>query len=341
MDFDALLIVSFGGPEKPEDVMPFLENVTRGRRIPRERLEEVAEHYYHFGGRSPINTQVEALIGSLRAELAANGPNLPIYLGNRNWRPYLPDTLRRMKAAGVRKALAFVTSAWSSYSSCRQYLDNIAEAQAEVGPDAPEVVRLRLFYNHPGFLEPMAGRVRDAYALLPEPERGTAPLLFTAHSIPLSMSENCRYVEQLTEACELVGKLAGREHWQLVYQSRSGPSTQPWLEPDITVALRSIAARGQKNVVVAPIGFLSDHMEVLYDLDYEARQLCEEIGLHLERAGTVGHHPLFIRMIRELMLERIEGAGRKALGERGPMPDDCFAGCCPAPMIRPTGSTGR
>lgn len=338
MDYDALLVVSFGGPDRPEDVMPFLENVTRGRLIPRERLEEVAEHYHHFGGKSPINAQVETLIASLRAELEAHGPRLPVYLGNRNWHPTLPDTLRRMKADGVRRALAFITSAWSSYSSCRQYLDNIAEAQAEVGPGAPVVERLRLFYNHPGFIEPMAARVRDAYASLPEPDRGEAPLLFTAHSIPLTMAENCRYVEQLTEACGLVGQLAGRENWRLVYQSRSGPPTQPWLEPDINVALHEAVARGAKNVVVAPVGFLSDHLEVLYDLDYEARQVCDQLGLHMARAGTVGNHPRFITMIRELMLERIEGASRKSMGLLGPMPDDCPAGCCPAPVGKPGGS---
>lgn len=333
MEFDALLIVGFGGPEKPEDVMPFLENVTRGKRIPRERLEEVAEHYYHFGGKSPINEQVDALIRSLRVELEARGPQLPIYLGNRNWDPYLAGTIRKMKADGVRRALAFITSAWSSYSSCRQYLDNIDEARAAVGEGAPEIMRLRLFYNHPGFIETMAERVLDAYSTLPEAERPDAPLLFTAHSIPLSMSENCRYVGQLTEACELVAKLAGRGAWRLVYQSRSGPPTQPWLGPDIADALKEIAAGGGKQVVVAPIGFLSDHMEVLYDLDYEAKHLCDELGVTMARAGTVGNHPTFVAMIGELVRERVAGAERRALGARGPMPDECFTGCCPAPLV--------
>jgi len=341
MEYDALLIVSFGGPEKPEDVMPFLENVTRGRRIPRERLEEVAEHYYHFGGKSPINEQVAALIAALRVELAAHGPDLPIYLGNRNWQPYLADTMRQMKADGVQRALAFITSAWSSYSSCRQYLDNITEAQAAVGEGAPEVVRLRLFYNHPGFLETMGERVRDAYDSLPAGLRESAPLLFTAHSIPMSMSENCRYVSQLTEACGLVAQLAGRDHWRLVYQSRSGPPTQPWLEPDIGDALKEIATSGGKSVVVAPIGFLSDHMEVMYDLDYEAKHLCDDLGLTMARAGTVGHHPRFVTMIRELIAERVQGAERKTLGPHGAMPDVCFIGCCPAPMLVQGGGAGR
>lgn len=324
MSYDALLIVSFGGPEKPEDVMPFLENVTRGKRIPRERLEEVAEHYYHFGGKSPINEQVAELIAALRVELAAHGLNLPVYLGNRNWDPYLADTLRQMKADGVERALAFVTSAWSSYSSCRQYLDNIAEAQAAVGEGAPEIVRLGHFYNHPGFIEPMAERVLDAYASLPDGLRGTAPLLFTAHSIPMSMAQTCRYVEQLTEACELTAKLVGHEGWRLVYQSRSGPPGQPWLEPDIGDALQEIAATGGNGVVVAPIGFLSDHMEVVYDLDHEAKHLCEELGLTLARAGTVGTHRRFIEMIRELVVERMEGQDRS----------ECAVGCCPAPAVQ-------
>jgi len=329
MEYDALLIVSFGGPEKPEDVMPFLENVTRGRRIPRERLEEVAEHYYHFGGKSPINEQVAALIAALRVELAAHGPDLPIYLGNRNWQPYLADTMRQMKADGVKRALAFITSAWSSYSSCRQYLDNITEAQAAVGEGAPEVVRLRLFYNHPGFLETMGERVRDAYQSLPGDLRAGTPLLFTAHSIPMSMSENCRYVSQLTEACGLVAQLAGRDSWRLVYQSRSGPPTQPWLEPDIGDALKEIAAAGGKSAVVAPIGFLSDHMEVMYDLDTEARQIADEIGLNMIRAATVSTHPQFISMIRELVLERMtENPIRRYLGNRGASHDVCPVNCC-------------
>lgn len=323
MSYDALFIVSFGGPDKPEDVMPFLENVTRGKRIPRERLAEVAEHYYHFGGKSPINEQVAELIAALRVELAAHGLTLPVYLGNRNWDPYLADTLRQMKADGVKRALAFVTSAWSSYSSCRQYLDNIAEAQAAVGEGAPEIVRLRHFYNHAGFIEPMAGRVRDAYASLPEGLRETAPLLFTAHSIPMSMAQTCRYVEQLTEACAATAKLAGRESWRLVYQSRSGPPGQPWLEPDIGDALREVAAAGGKSAVVAPIGFLSDHMEVVYDLDHEAAHLCEELGLTMARAGTVGTHPRFIEMIRELVEERMGGAEASA----------CAVGCCPPPAM--------
>jgi ferrochelatase len=325
---EAILVVSFGGPEKPEDVIPFLENVTRGRNIPRERLLGVAGHYYHFGGRSPINDQNRELIAALERLLSAEGPPLPVYWGNRNWHPLLPDTLRRMAADGVERAYAFVTSPWGSYSGCRQYLENIEAARAAAGPCAPEVLKLRLYYNHPGFVEPMADRVRQALA---QAAPG-ASLAFSAHSVPRAMAETSAYVAQLEEACRLVASAAGCPEHRLVYQSRSGPPSQPWLEPDVLDYLREAAAAGIGSVVLAPIGFISDHMEVLYDLDLEAAGLARELGLKLTRASTVGTDPRFVRMIRELVLERREAwPVRRALGERGAAGDTCAAGCCPPP----------
>src|SRR4051794_28976667 len=270
--YDALLIVSFGGPDGPDDVLPFLENVLRGRNVPRERLLEVAQHYYEFGGRSPINDQNRALIAALEKELAVHGPHLPIYWGNRNWRPLLTDTIRQMSADGVRRALAFVTSAYSSYSSCRQYRENIAAAQAEVGASAPQIDKLRVFFNHPGFIEPMIENVRAALNKIPADRRNNVELIFTAHSIPLAMAANCRYEEQLREASQLVAEGVDHLNWTLVYQSRSGPSQQPWLEPDVG---DFIEARHRKSpicdAVIVPIGFISDHLEVLFDLDTQLR----------------------------------------------------------------------
>jgi len=327
--YDAVLILSFGGPERTEEVLPFLENVTRGRGIPRERLLEVAEHYYHFGGKSPINEQNRLLIAALEKELAQHGPALPVYWGNRNWRPLLADTLREMQADGVRRALAFVTSVFSSYSGCRQYLEDIERARASAGPGAPEVHKLRTFYNHPGFIEPMAERVRAAREHLP-----SSRLFFTAHSIPMSMAKCCDYERQLQEACRLVAEQAGCPEWRLVYQSRSGAPGQPWLEPDVLDALREIPSGAE--VILAPIGFISDHMEVLYDLDTEARELADQLGLKMVRAGTVGVHPKFISMIRELIHERVGQAEPRAMGIFGPSHDVCAADCCPAPARRPS-----
>ena len=328
--YDAFLLVSFGGPEKPDDVMPFLENVTRGRNIPRERLLEVANHYHHFGGKSPINDQNRALIAALTAEFAKSGLNLPIYWGNRNWDPYLADTLARMRDAGVQRAIALFTSAFSSYSGCRQYRENIAAAQEQVGPGAPQVDRLRMFFNHPGFIEPMIERVQAALAHVPAERKAATHLLFTAHSIPLAMAAGCQYEVQLAEACRLAAQGAGQPTWRLVYQSRSGPPTQPWLAPDVCVALDEIAAAGgSRDVVVCPIGFISDHLEVLYDLDEEAAAHAAKLGLHFIRAGTVGTHPRFVRMIRELVEERMSDApARLALGTLGPSHDVCPIDCC-------------
>jgi ferrochelatase len=307
-------------------VLPFLENVLRGRNVPRERMLEVAEHYYHFGGRSPINEQNRQLVEALQDELKRNGPDLPVYWGNRNWHPLLADTLRQMRDEGRRRTLALATSAFSSYSGCRQYREDILRARAQV-EGAPAIDKLRVFYNHPGFIEAMTDRVDEALKQLPG-----AHLLYTAHSVPLVMARGSDYVEQLHEACLLVSERAGRAEWRLVYQSRSGPPGQPWLEPDISDALREIAASdSSRDIVIAPIGFLSDHMEVLYDLDTEARELCGELVLNMVRAGTVGVHPKIIAMIRELILERTEGASRRAVGRFPAEPDECAADCCPAP----------
>jgi len=320
--YDSVLVLSFGGPENESEVIPFLENVLRGRNVPRERMLEVAEHYYHFGGKSPINDQNRELIRALQEELRREGPDLPVYWGNRNWHPLLAGTLRQMRDDGRRRAVAFATSAFSSYSGCRQYRDDIVCARAEVD-DAPEIDKLRIFYNHPGFIEAMSDRVRHALTQLP-----AAQLLYTAHSVPLSMARGSQYVEQLNESCRLVSERVNRPEWRLVYQSRSGPPGQPWLEPDIGEALREIQG---SDVVIAPIGFLSDHMEVAYDLDTEARQLCDELGIRMVRARTVGVHPSMIAMIRELILERMGLAQRRTLGKYGPASDDCAADCCPAP----------
>jgi protoporphyrin/coproporphyrin ferrochelatase len=304
MDYDALLLVSFGGPEGMDDVIPFLENVLRGRNVPRERMLQVAHHYEMFGGVSPINQQNRNLIAALEKELADNGPTLPIYWGNRNWHPLLPDTLAQMTHDGVKNALAFVTSAYSSYSSCRQYRQNISDAQAAVGPDAPRVEKLRVFYNHPLFIEANVDHIRAALAQLEDTTSAT--LVFTAHSIPESMAVNCDYAAQLTQTGGLIARALGIKNWQLVYQSRSGSPSQPWLGPDVTDHLRTLHREGVRNVVVAPIGFVSDHMEVVYDLDIEAQKVAEELGMKMVRAATAGTHPAFVRMIRELMMERID-----------------------------------
>jgi protoporphyrin/coproporphyrin ferrochelatase len=324
--YDAILLIAFGGPEQPADVLPFLENVLRGRNVPAARMLEVAEHYYHFGGVSPINCQMRELVPLLEAELRERGPKLPVYWGNRNWHPMLADTLRRMSDDGVRRALAFVMSAYSSYSGCRQYLEDIARARETVGPGAPEIDKLRLFYNHPGFIEPMAERLREA-----QNERPGAALIYTAHSIPASMAASSQYEAQLREACRLVSDRAGRTEWRLVYQSRSGPPSQPWLGPDISAHLRELHAAGVRDVVIAPIGFISDHMEVLYDLDTEARVLCEGLGLNLVRAATVGNHPVFVSMIAELARERMGAAKPRWLGNLGPTADVCEPDCCAPP----------
>jgi ferrochelatase len=314
--YDAALIVSFGGPEKPEDVMPFLENVTRGRNIPRERLLEVAEHYSHFGGKSPINDQCRELIAALRTELAAYGPDLPVYWGNRNWHPFLADAVRQMRDDGVRHAAAFVTSAYSSYSGCRQYRENIRGAQAEI-PGAPQIDKLPVFYNHPRFIETCADRVRDALGAFLPFEPNSFRLVISAHSIPCSMAETSDYERQLRETSRLVAEAVELERWDLAFQSRSGPPNQPWLGPDILDHLRRLHEEGVRNVLVAPLGFVSDHLEVLYDLDVEAAAVAARLGIKMVRAATAGTHPAFVRMIRELIA--------------APTPLPCPSDCCPVP----------
>jgi ferrochelatase len=304
MKYDALLVLSFGGPEAHDDVIPFLENVLRGRNVPRERMLEVAEHYYHFGGKSPINDQNRTLIEALRPVVP-----MPIYWGNRNWHPLLNDTMRQMRDDGVHRALAFVTSAFSSYSGCRQYWEDIELAQMEIGPGAPMVDKIRQFYNHPGYISTIKDRVAEALQKLPGAE-----LLFTAHSIPLSMANTSRYLDQLKESCALVGE------GPLVFQSRSGSPNQPWLEPDINTWLRE---NRPAKVAIVPIGFISDHMEVVYDLDTEAAETCRELGIRMVRVATAGTHPTFIRMIGELVEERIRN--------EDPNFDRCALDCCPRP----------
>ncbi|HLV59736.1 MAG TPA: ferrochelatase [Natronosporangium sp.] len=342
MAFDAFLLVSFGGPERPADVMPFLQNVTRGRGVPPERLAEVAEHYHRMGGVSPINDQCRALLDALRTEFAATGIDLPLYWGNRNWHPLLADTLAAMRDDGVTRAVAFVTSAYGSYSSCRQYLEDIATARAAVGPRAPVVVKLRHYHDHPGFIAAHVDAVRQARARLPRLPEGRLRLVFTAHSIPVSMArtagpEGGRYEAQLNETAALVAAEAAPDlPWDLVWQSRSGPPQVPWLEPDVNDHLETVAAQGVQGVLISPIGFASDHLEVLWDLDTEAADTAKRLGLEFVRAATPGVHPRFVSMIRQLVQERIAaetpGAApaRAKLG-RVPVWDTCPDTCCPAP----------
>jgi ferrochelatase len=327
--YDAILVMSFGGPEGPADVVPFLENVTRGRNIGPDRLLEVAHHYERFGGVSPINGQNRELITALEQELAVHGPGLPVYFGNRNWHPFLVDTLRQMRDAGVKRALMFVTSAYSSYSGCRQYREDVQRAQEAVGQSAPVIDKLRVFYNHPGFVEPNATNLRAALETIPATRRGAARVFFTAHSVPLAMAKCSAYESQLEEAARLVAAEAGAANWSIAYQSRSGPPHVPWLEPDILLELDRVAGEGVKDVVVLPLGFISDHMEVLFDLDVEAKERADDLGLNFVRVPTVGTAPAFVSMIRELIVERLEpGSHRRALGSYGASHDVCAIACC-------------
>lgn len=327
--YDAILILSFGGPEGMDDIMPFLENVVRGKRVPRERLLEVGKHYELFGGVSPINAQNRALIAALESDLKTSGLDLPVYWGNRNWHPMLADTLREMRDDGIQRALAFLTFAHSCYSSCRQYLEDIEQARAVVGPEAPQVDRIRFFYNHPGFIEPNVGNLRAALGHRPIAQRDDVPVAFVTHSLPVSMANASDYVTQLTETCRLIAEGCNHQKWELVFQSRSGPPNQPWLEPDICDHLEKLKVDGIDNVVVMPIGFISDHMEVVFDLDTEAAQKAAELNIKMVRAATVGTHPTFVKMIRELIIERMtDSPNRRYLGNLGPHHDVCPAGCC-------------
>jgi protoporphyrin/coproporphyrin ferrochelatase len=326
--YDAVLLVSFGGPEGMDDVMPFLDHVLQGRNVPQKRKEEVAEHYALFGGVSPLNAQNRQLIAALERELQSAQLALPIYWGNRNWHPFLADTMRQMTADGITHALAFITSAYSSYSSCRQYLEDIQQARVAVGKSSPEVSVLRKFYNHPGFILPGRERLWAALDQIPAERRSGAHIAFTAHSIPVAMASVSEYQVQLGETCRLVAEEAPNP-WQLVYQSRSGSPHQPWLGPDIGDHLRNLHAEGVTDVVISPVGFISDHIEVLYDLDTEARHSAEGLGITMVRAATVGTHPLFVSMIVELIAERIRpGTPKRWLGAMGPRHDTCLEGCC-------------
>jgi len=341
--YNALLLVSFGGPEGPDDVLPFLENVTHGRGIPRERLLEVGEHYIGFGGVSPINAQNRALVAAIGADLAAYGVTLPVYWGNRNWAPYLGDTFARMADDGVTRVLAILTSAYSSYSGCRQYRENLAAAAAPLGERAPQVDRVRHYFNHPGFVEPMVAGTRAAIDELPEAVRRDARLVFVTHSVPTAMNaasgpDGGAYETQHRDVARLVtaglAAATGTDHgFDLVYCSRSGPPTQPWLEPDVNDHLESLVEAEVPAAVLVPIGFVSDHMEVKFDLDTEALATAGRLGLPCTRAATVGTDPRFVAAVRELVLERAalvrgEGPLRPALGALGPSHDQCPAGCC-------------
>jgi ferrochelatase len=336
--YDALLIVSFGGPEGPADVMPFLENVTAGRGVPRERLLEVAKHYDEVGGVSPINGQNRALQLAVQADFEASGLELPVYWGNRHWTPTLTEVLAQMRDDGITNAIAFLTSAYASFSSCRQYLDAIEASRREVGDGAPQVDRLRQYFNHPGFIDPMTDAVGAALESLPRALRADAHLAFVAHSIPTAMDvaagpDGGAYAEQLFDAAALVAAGVGADHdASLSFCSRSGSLSTPWLEPDISDRLTELAEHRVTAVVVVPIGFVSDHMEVAYDLDTEAAQTASDLGLTFARAATVGTDPRFVAMIRELVLERMGEVPARALGDAGPAHDVCPVDCCRLPV---------
>lgn len=336
--YDAFLLVSFGGPERRADVIPFLHNVTAGRNVPLDRLEQVAEHYYRFGGVSPINQQCRELIAAIEKDFASRGVALPVFWGNRNWDPYLAGTLAKMADAGISRALAFVTSPYSSFSSCRQYLGDIEAARGQAGPGAPQVDKIRQYFNHPGFISSFAAAAAEAADSLPGDD---FDLIFTAHSIPVSMAESSgpaggAYQAQLAEAARLVAAEIGYQRpWHLAYSSRSGPPAQPWLEPDVNDLLAERAAAGSRAVLIVPIGFVSDHMEVKFDLDVEAAQTANRLGLKFARAATPGVDHRFVSMITDLVCERLDGTAPLTLGALGPGPDACPAGCCGGAPVRP------
>lgn len=340
--YDALLLVSFGGPEGPDDVMPFLENVLRGKNVPRERMLEVAEHYQHFDGVSPINAQCRALLAAIREDFREHGLEIPIYWGNRNWDPYLVDTIQQMADDGVKRAAAFFTSVFSCYSGCRQYRENIEEAREKVGASAPVIEKLRMPYNHPGFIRPQIEILNESLAKVPADNRSQTPVLFCAHSIPMSMADHSRYEQQLREASRLTAEGASHDNWELAFQSRSGPPQQPWLEPDICDRIEELAdqaaadSRTLTHLIVQPIGFVSDHMEVMFDLDEEAKETCEARGIELIRSETIGLRRDFVAMVRELLIERMtESSEKPALGQYGPNHDVCPQNCCLYPRTRP------
>ncbi|HEV2886862.1 MAG TPA: ferrochelatase [Jatrophihabitans sp.] len=349
---DSFLLLSFGGPQGPDEVMPFLRNVTAGRGVPDERLAAVAEHYQHFGGVSPITAQNQALLSALAAEFGRRGIDLPLYFGNRNWHPFLTDTARQMAADGRRHALVLATSATGSYSGCRQYREDLARAAAELdGTEpagdgaAPRFTKLRHYFDHPGFIAANASAVRQALTGLRPDLRGQARLVFTAHSIPVSMNDTSGpdgglYLAQHRETARLVAESvrgAGAD-FDLVWQSRSGPPGVPWLEPDVNDHLRALAVAGVPAVVVAPTGFVSDHLEVLWDLDNEARDTAAELGLEFVRASTAGTDPAFVAGLVDLVEEQLTGRPPAYLSTLGLCGQHCPAGCCPAPARRGSGS---
>lgn len=346
---DALLLLSFGGPEGPDDVMPFLENVTRGRGVPPERLAEVAQHYLHFGGVSPINALNRDIIAAVERGLAAAGRDLPVYFGNRNWHPLIEDTLSRMAADGVGSALVFPTSAWGGYSGCRQYDEDIVRARAAVGDPAPDLVKLRQYFDHPLLIAAFADAVRAAAAALPSERRDGARLVFTAHSVPVAADAAAGppadgghlYSRQVAEAARLCAAAAGFGDYDVVWQSRSGPPRIPWLEPDIVDHLETLPDKGIDAVIVCPVGFVSDHLEVIWDLDNEAAAKAAELGISFARAATPGTDPRFAEMVVELIGEHLGGVAPRRLGAvpgygctRDGAP--CATGCC-APPHRPSG----
>ena len=344
--YDAIVLAGFGGPEGQDDVIPFLRNVTRGRGIPDERLEEVAHHYRHFGGVSPINEQNRALKAALEAELASRGIDLPVLWGNRNWEPYLRDALVEAHERGFTKLIGLATSAYSSYSSCRQYREDFASALDETGlGDSLQVDKVRQFFDHPGFVEPFVDGVRTAVADFVERgfDEGAIRILFSTHSIPSGDADRSgprdrgfgdggAYAAQHRAVAEVVVREAGTDiPWQLVYQSRSGPPTQPWLEPDVNEVIAGFAAEGVEAVVIVPLGFVSDHMEVLWDLDTEATETAERHGIAALRTPTPGTHPAYVRGLVDLVLERVRGvptAARPAETALGPWYDVCRPSCC-------------
>ncbi|MDR7166568.1 ferrochelatase [Nocardia kruczakiae] len=337
---DALLLLSFGGPERPEDVMPFVENVTRGRGVPRERLDEVAQHYLHFGGVSPINALNRDLIAAIEAEFAARAVDLPVYFGNRNWHPMIEETVATMRADGIGHALVFPTSAWGGYSGCRQYDEDIERARAAV-EGAPELTKLRQYFDHPLLIDSFADAVRAAVRELPAGSRDRARLVFTAHSIPVAADVAAGppadgghlYSRQVAEAARLCAAATGFDDFDLVWQSRSGPPQVPWLDPDIVDHLEALSGKGVEAVVVCPVGFVSDHLEVVWDLDNEAAEKAAELGMAFARAATPGPDPRFARMVAELVGEHLDGNEPRRSGtvpgygctRNGAI---CVPGCC-------------
>jgi len=333
--YDALLLVAFGGPERPADVEPFLERVTAGRSIPPDRLSEVADRYLSVCGRSPLNARMRALLSAVRAELAARDIDLPVFWGNRNAAPLLADAVAEMAGAGVERALAWTATPYASYSTCRQYGEDLVAACSTTGDGAPAIDMIRRHHDHPGLLEPAADRLSDALARLPEDRRDRAHLLFSAHSIPTALADTCDYVAQVREAAKLVAALvdpAGHHPHEVVWQSRTGSPRVPWLEPDVADRIEVLAADGVDAVAISPIGFPVENFEITWDLDTDASRRAEGVGVAFARAAAVDDDPRFASMVVDLAVERLDGpAGgpRRGGGALSINPDTCPADCCP------------